>query len=141
MSQDHNALVVEPLAPAFVRTAYPLLQSADATIDVAGWLRYARAILASNQSRRGVLVARWRRRPNPCGAACWQIDQHPGCGALLTAEYLVVLDPFQPDAVMAALIAALKAIAQTKRCTTVRAALRKAGHRPEFVTYSMSLRE
>lgn len=114
-------LVVEPLSLPQARLVFPLMRQVMPTLTLDGWLRFAgRVVRTSCRARSGILVARRSGSPHFCGAVCFRHDHDPHLGAVLTAEHLVALDLLHPQAIAAALIAALDGVAATLSCQVVR---------------------
>ena len=135
-------LVVEPLPLQQARLAFPLMRQVLPTLTLTAWLGFARQITRlSRHVPAGILVVRRAGSPYLCGAVCFRRDHDCQVGAVLTAEYLVALDLLYPQAVVAALIQALDALAVRLQCLVIRvivgeirsglaSVLDDCGHRP-----------
>jgi len=146
-----DGFVVWPLQMSQLRVAYPLVREAAPTLDLAGWVRYARRAADPRRSaRRGVMIARRASQPHPTGMFCYEKTMDLRYGAALQADHLIVLDLFDPDAVMAALVEALTDLALRLDCSVIRSAvtggagdfrasLSAAGHHFESATYRKEL--
>jgi hypothetical protein len=134
---------VHTLAPDQVRSVYPLIRQAVPTLDLAGWLRFARTLTHPRRPELGgIVVATRPPRPFPCGLFCYRQERDLIHGKVLVAEHFVALDLLEPDLVLAALVNELDALAKRFGCAAVRSVvhgsateiaggLAAAGHQPE----------
>ena len=121
-------LVVEPLPSQQARLAYPLLLQALPALTLEDWLGFARQVARGGRHvPAGILVARRTGTQYLCGAVCFRRDPDPQAGAVLTAEHLVALDLFYPQAVMTAMLRALDAVAVNLSCQAIRVMCRRPG--------------
>ena len=117
-------MVVQPMQIGDLRPLFPLIQARDPGLVWSRWQAYAKRIVRSKPgAREGILVARRGSRALPCGAACYRLDHDLRFGRILTVEHLVALDLFHPQAVRAALAAALEGVAMDLGCDVIRAIL------------------
>lgn len=134
---------VQMLAPDQVRSVYPLIRQVVPTLDLAGWLRFARTVMHPRRPELGgIVVATRPPRPFPCGLFCYRQEQDLTRGKLLVAEHFVALDLLEPEIVLAALVNELDTLAKRFGCAAVRSVvhgsapdvaggLAAAGHQPE----------
>ncbi len=144
---------VTPLSANQIDPVYPLVREVAPGLDPAQWRRYARqAISNARAGRGGIMVARRKGRPFPCGLFCYRKEQDLSHGAVLAASHFVALDILDPGPVLAALVAELEALAPRLGCTAVRTsvgdatpevalALTSAGHRPESQTLAKTAQD
>ncbi len=133
-------LTVEHLSPDRMRAAFPLIREALPTLDLAGWLRFAKQTAAARRAgRAGIVAARRTSRPYPCGLFCYRVDRDVVQGRVSIAEHFVAVDLLEPAAVLAVLVAELDRLGSTLGCAAVRSlvhgtaadvagGLAKAGH-------------
>jgi hypothetical protein len=144
-------VIVERLTPEHLRSAYPLMREAAPTLSLPRWLNYARRISAGQGSgRTGIIVARRRGVTHLSGAVCYRRQRDLAHGPTLTAEHIVAIDLFYPEAILAALLAELELLAIRLGCTVIRSILRTeppyvadewhfAGHRAEGIAFTKVL--
>ncbi len=114
-------LMIEPLAPEQIRSAFPLIREALPGLDLSGWLRFARQTAGARRAgRAGIIAARRMNRPYPCGLFCYRVDQDVEQGRVLIAEHFVAVDLLEPAAVLAALVAELDKLGPRLGCNAVR---------------------
>jgi hypothetical protein len=136
-------ITVQMLAPDQVRSVYPLIRQVVPTLDLAGWMRFARALVNPRRPELGgIIVATRQPRPFPSGLFCYRQERDLTYGKVLVAEHFVALDLLEPDAVLAALVAELEALGKRFGCHAVRSIVHRsaadvagglvaAGHQPE----------
>jgi len=136
-------ITVQMLAPAQIRSVFPLIRQVVPTLDLAGWLRFARPLVNPRRPELGgIVVAQRPPRPFPSGVFCYRQERDLAHGKTLIAEHFVAIDLLEPEAVMAALLAELDVLARRFDCDAVRSivhgsspeiagGLAAAGHRPE----------
>src|SRR5580692_8387280 len=111
---------VHTLAPDQGRSVYPLIRQVVATRDLAGWPRFARALIHARRPGLGGI----RRQPSaaaiPCGLFCYRQEQRLTRGKVLVAAHFVALDPLEPELVLAAPVNELDALAECFGSTAVR---------------------
>ena len=135
--------IIELLSRDQIRSVYPLIREAVATIDLTTWLRFARQ-LTGPRRRRAVRHrdGAARGRAFPCGLFCYRVEDDLKLGKVLTADHFVAVDLLDPGAVLAALVEELDVLAKRLGCQAVRSlvhggaptvagGLYAAGHRPE----------
>lgn len=122
---------------------YPLIRQLVPTLDLAGWMRFARPLVNARRAGvGGIVVARRPPRPFPSGLFCYRLQRDLAHGKVLLAEHFVALDLLDPEAVLAALLAELDALGRRLGCDVVRAVVHRsapdvagglaaAGHQPE----------
>ncbi len=133
-------VVIEPLTPDLIRSAFPLIREALPNLDLPGWLRFVRQTKAvRNAEKAGVMIARRSGRPYPCGLFCYHVDRDLARGRVLIAEHFVAIDLLEPAVVLAALVGELDSLGARLGCNAVRSlvhgtaseisgGLAKAGH-------------
>jgi len=146
-SDGMESFVVRPLDRSQLHAAYPLIRQAAPSVDLNDWRRFARrAADPRSASRHGVIVAHRTNAPHPSGLFCYAREQDLRHGSILSANYFVVLDMFDPGAVFEALIDALEGLGRQLNCGMVRCAptgiaadganrFLAAGHRLEGAVY------
>jgi hypothetical protein len=139
-------LIVELLSRDQIRSVFPLIREAAATIDLSTWMRFARQLTAPRRAGQcGIVTARRESRTFPCGLFCFRVEDDLTLGKVLTADHFVAVDLLDPDAVLAALVQELDVLAKRLGCAAVRSlvhggaptvagGLYAAGHRPEGAT-------
>jgi hypothetical protein len=139
-------LIIELLSREQIRSVYPLIREAVATIDLSTWLRFARQLTGPRRSGQcGIVTVRRERRTFPCGLFCYRVEDDLKLGKVLTADHFVAVDLLDPGAVLAALVEELDVLAKRLGCEAVRSlvhggaptiagGLYAAGHRPEGAT-------
>jgi hypothetical protein len=135
--------IIELLSRDQIRSVYPLIREAVATIDLTTWLRFARQFTGPRRpGHGGIVTVRREGRPFPCGLFCYHVEDDLKLGKVLTADHFVAVDLLEPDAVLAALVEELDALAGRLGCQAMRSlvhggppivagGLYAAGHRPE----------
>jgi hypothetical protein len=142
-----SGFTIGPLSPDQIHTVYPLIREAVPSLDLAGWVRFARQLIGPRWRPRrdaqgGIIAIRRDGRDFPCGLFCYRVEEDLKLGRVLTADHFVAVDLLDPAAVLAALVAELDALAQRLDCRAVRGVvhggspdlaggLAAAGHRPE----------
>jgi len=138
-----SGFTIGPLSPDQIHTVYPLIREAVPSLDLAGWVRFARQLIRPRRDAHGgILTIRRDGRDFPCGLFCYRVEEDLKLGRVLTADHFVAVDLLDPAAVLAALVAELDALAQRLGCRAVRGVvhvgssdlaggLAAAGHRPE----------
>ena len=136
-------ITVQMLEPNQIRSVFPLIRQVVPTLDLAGWMRFARRLVNPRRAELGgIVVAQRAARPFPSGLFCYRQQRDLTHGKVLIAEHFVALDLLHPDAVLAALLAELDALGNRFGCNAVRSVLHgsapdiagrltEAGHRPE----------
>jgi hypothetical protein len=139
-------LVIELLSREQIRSVYPLIREAVATIDLSTWLRFARQLTGPRRAGQcGIVTVRRERRTYPCGLFCYRVEDDLKLGKVLTADHFVAVDLLEPAAVLAVLVGELDVLAKRLGCEAVRSlvhgsaptiagGLYAAGHRPEGAT-------
>jgi hypothetical protein len=134
---------IDVLSRDQIRSVYPLIREAVPTLDLPGWLRFARQLTGSRRSGQcGIVAARREGRAFPCGLFCYRVEEDLKLGKVLAADHFVAVDLLDPGAVLAALVEELDALAKRLDCQAVRSlvhggapsvegGLYAAGHRPE----------
>jgi len=135
--------IVEVLSREQIRSVYPLVREAVPTLDLSGWLRFARQLTAPRRSSQcGIIAARREGRTFPSGLFCYRVSDDLNLGKVLIADHFVAVDLLEPAAVLAALVEELDRLAKRLDCHAVRSlvhggasevagGLHAAGHRPE----------
>ena len=135
--------IIEVLSPEQVRSVYPLVREAFPTLDLSGWLRFARQLVGPRRGGQcGIVAARREGRQFPCGLFCYRVEEDLKLGKVLIADHFVAVDLLDPAAVLAALVEELDSLAKRLGCQAVRSllhggapdledGLQAAGHRPE----------
>jgi hypothetical protein len=135
--------IIELLSRDQIRSVYPLIREAVATIDLTTWLRFARQFTGPRRpGHGGIVTVRREGRAFPCGLFCYRVEEDLKLGKVLTADHFVAVDLLEPDAVLAALVEELGVLAKRLGCQamrslvhggppTVAGGLYAAGHRPE----------
>jgi hypothetical protein len=135
--------VIETLGRERLSAVYPLVREAVPTLNLAGWLRYARPLSASRRGAQcGIVTARREGRSFPCGLFCYRVDEDLSLGRILVADHFVAIDLLDPGAVLDALVEELDGLARRLECKAVRSlvhggtsgvadSLDAAGHRPD----------
>ena len=136
-------LIIELLSRDRIRSVFPLVREAVATIDLATWLRFAWQLTAPRRvGQCGIVTVRRDGRTFPCGLFCYRVEHDLSLGKVLTADHFVAVDLLDPEAVLAALVGELDVLAERLGCGAVRSlvhggaptvagGLYAAGHRPE----------
>lgn len=139
-------LIIELLSREQIRSVYPLIREAVATIDLSTWLRFARQLTGPRRAGQcGIVTVRREARTFPCGLFCYRVEDDLKLGKVLTADHFVAVDLLDPGAVLAALVEELDVLAKRLGCEAVRSlvhggaptvagGLYAAGHRPEGAT-------
>ena len=134
---------IDMLARDQIRAVYPLIREAVPTLDLPGWLRFARQLTGPRRTgQSGIVVARREGRAFPCGLFCYRVEDDLTLGKVLMADHFVAVDLLDPGAVLAALVAELELLAERLGCQAVRSLahggtpsvvgdLYAAGHRPD----------
>jgi hypothetical protein len=128
-----------------IRSVFPLIREAVATIDLSIWLRFARQLTGPRRvGQCGIVTARREGRAFPCGLFCYRVEDDLKLGKVLTADHFVAVDLLDPGAVLGALVEELDVLARRLGCQavwpghggapTVAGGLFAAGHRPEGAT-------
>jgi hypothetical protein len=121
----HTDIAVQPLAGGDIRPLYPLILAVEPGLQWSQWDRYARRLAKPKaRPKEGIIVARRRGHAHPCGAVCYRQDHNLRFGLVLTAEHFIAVDLLYPQAVLAALAAALEGVAQKLGCTAIRSIVR-----------------
>ena len=143
-------VLVEPITSGDIRPLFPLMHAAEPELKLSTWLSYSRRMTkAKRGARAGIMVARRRGQSLPCGAVHYRLEQNLRYGQLLTAEHFIAIDLLYPQAVLAALLEALDAIAKDCGCGAMRSILHDrrsdlldklcvAGYRREGMTLTKS---
>lgn len=138
--------IIDLLARDQIRSVFPLIREAVATIDLSSWLRFARQLTAPRRAGQcGIVTVRREGRAFPCGLFCYRVEDDLKLGKVLTADHFVAVDLLDPGAVLAALVEELDVLARRLGCQAVRSlvhggaptvagGLFAAGHRPEGAT-------
>jgi hypothetical protein len=136
-------ITVQMLAPAQIRSVFPLIRQVVPTLDLTGWLRFARPLVKPRRPELGgIVVAQRPPRPFLSGLFCYRQERDLAHGKTLIAEHFVALDLLDPEAIMAALLAELDILVNRFDCDAVRSVvhgsspdiashLAAAGHQPE----------
>ncbi|MCB8880690.1 hypothetical protein ACELLULO517_10645 [Acidisoma cellulosilytica] len=120
-SRTRNDVVVEALTAGDIRPLYPLVLAVEPGLLWSQWDRYARRMVRARPPvREGIIVARRRGHPMPCGAVCYRRDRDLRHGLVLTAEHFVAIDLLYPQAVLTALARALDELADRFDCAAIR---------------------
>ncbi len=118
---DAQPLIVGPLAADQIAAVFPLMRSADPSLSLATWRRFARrAVGGTPLSPHGILVARRPAQRYPCGAVCYSRHRDIHQASVLTAEHFVALDLLYPEKIIEALIAGLDPVARRLGCASIR---------------------
>lgn len=135
--------IIEVLGRGQIRAVYPLIREAVPTLDLPGWLRFARQLTGARRSEQcGIVAARRQGRAFPCGLFCYRVEEDLRRGRTLVADHFVALDLLDPGAVVTALVEELEGLGSRLGCQAVRSVvhggtpgvadeLRAAGHEPE----------
>ncbi len=135
--------IIEVLSRDQIRAVYPLVREAVPTLDLSGWLRFARQLVGPRRTAQsGIVAARREGRLFPCGLFCYRVEHDLKLGKVLKADHFVAVDLLDPAAVLAALVEELDSLAKRLGCQAVRSlvhggvpevegGLYAAGHRPE----------
>jgi hypothetical protein len=135
--------ITEVLSRDQIRAVYPLVREAFPTLDLSGWLRFARQLTGPRRSGQcGIIAARREGRAFPCGLFCYRVETDLKLGRVLVADHFVAVDLLDPAAVLVALVDELDGLAKRLGCQAVRSlvhggapevedGLHAAGHRPE----------
>jgi len=135
--------IIEMLCRDQIRSVYPLVREAVPTLDLAGWLRFARQLIGARPTGQcGIIAARREGRTFPCGLFCYRVEHDLKLGRVLVADHFVAVDLLDPGAVLTALVEALDAVAKRLGCQAVRSlvhggvpglvnGLQAAGHEPD----------
>jgi hypothetical protein len=98
-------LIIELLERDQIRSVYPLIREAVATIDLSTWLRFARQLAGPRRAGHcGIVTVRREGRTFPCGLFCYRVEEDLKLGKVLTADHFVAVDLLDPGAVLAALV-------------------------------------
>jgi len=136
-------ITVQMLAPNQIRSVFPLIRQVVPTLDLPGWIRFARPLVNPRRAEiGGIVVAQRPSRAFPSGLFCYRQQRDLTHGKVLIAEHFVALDLLHPDAVLAALLVELDALGKRFGCNAVRSVLHgsapdiagrltAAGHQPE----------
>ena len=136
-------IIVQMLAPNHIRSVFPLIRQAVPTLDLPGWIRFARPLVNPRRPELGgIVVAQRPPRPFPSGLFCYRQERDLARGKVLVAEHFVVLELLDPEAILGALLAELDALGKRFGCDVVRSVvhgsapditgrLTAAGHQPE----------
>jgi hypothetical protein len=117
-------IAVQMLAPNQIRSVFPLIRQVVPSLDLRGWIRFARPLVNPRRAELGgIVVAQRPPRPFPSGLFCYRQQRDLTHGKVLIAEHFVALDLLHPDAVLAALLAELDALGKRFGCNAVRAIL------------------
>lgn len=134
---------VHSLPPDQLLAVYPLVREAVPSLDATAWMRFARQLTQAKRTGQAGIVAAWRQgRSFPCGLFCYRVDHDLVRGKVLVAEHFVAVDLLDPQAVLAALVDGLDALAVRLECKAVRSVvhggnavvhsgLSAAGHEPD----------
>jgi hypothetical protein len=135
--------IIDLLTRDQIRSVFPLIREAVATIDLSTWLRFARQLTGPRRAGQcGIVTARREGRAFPCGLFCYRVEDDLKLGKVLTADHFVAVDLLDPGAVLGALVKELDVLAERLGCQAVRSlvhggapivagGLFAAGHRPE----------
>ncbi len=134
--------IIQPLSSEQLLSVYPLVREAVPSLERVAWVRFARQLTSARRANPAGIVAAWRQGRNfPCGLFCYRVDNDLQRGRILIAEHFVAVDLLNPQAVLAALVAELEALAVRLDCAAVRSVLHgdsevtgglcAAGHVPE----------
>jgi hypothetical protein len=135
--------IIEVLSRDQIRAVYPLVREAFPTLDLSGWLRFARQLTGPRRSGQcGIIAARREGRAFPCGLFCYRVETDLKLGRVLVADHFVAVDLLDPAAVLVALVEELDDLAKRSGCQAVRSlvhggapevedGLHAAGHRPD----------
>jgi hypothetical protein len=138
-----SGFTIGPLSPDQIHTVYPLIREAVPTLDLAGWIRFARQLIRPRRDvQGGIITIRRDGRDFPCGLFCYRVEEDLKLGRVLTADHFVAVDLLDPAAVLAALVAEIDALGKRLNCCAVRGVvhggsaelaggLAAAGHQPE----------
>lgn len=118
---------IEPLAPEQIRSAFPLIREALPSLDLAGWIRFAKQTVSVRRAAKaGIIAARRTSRPYPCGLFCYRVDLDVEQGRVLIAEHFVAVDLLEPAVVLSALVAELDRLGSRLGCSAVRSIVHHA---------------
>lgn len=135
--------IIEVLSRDQIRAVYPLVREAFPTLDLSGWLRFARQLTGSRRGGQcGIVAARRESRVFPCGLFCYRVEHDLKLGRVLVADHFVAVDLLDPASVLAALVEELDGLAKRLGCQAVRSlvhggtpdvedGLQAAGHEPD----------
>jgi hypothetical protein len=135
--------IIDLLGRDQIRSVYPLIREAVATIDLSNWLRFARQFTGARRAGQcGIVTVRREGRAFPCGLFCYRVEEDLNLGKVLTADHFVAVDLLDPGAVLAALVKELDVLAERLGCQAVRSLVHRgapivagglfaAGHQPE----------
>ena len=90
-------LIIELLSREQIRSVYPLIREAFATIDLSTWLRFARQLTGPRRAGQcGIVTVRREARTFPCGLFCYRVEDDLKLGKVLTADHFVAVDLLDP---------------------------------------------
>ena len=116
-----RVFVVSTLPDQQVSFALPLLRAQLPELDLHRLRQFAFRLGEAGGPRRAGMLGVWRQgREFPCGIVCYRVLEDLAAGEVLLAEHFVAMDLLDPDAVMAALIAEVEALALRMGCAGVR---------------------
>jgi hypothetical protein len=138
-----------PLESSQLGQVFPLAREVLPDLDLAGWRRYASALIAKDDdAQRGILAVR-NNAGYFCGLAIYHLVP-ANAGALLVADHFVVFDLLGRTEVSDVLLTGLDALARHLGCAAVETSLatprdrlvkrfRAAGHNPKSMLMSKRL--
>ena len=122
---DGALLAVAPLAPEDQGRAVVLARFAAPQLDLERWLHCC-GERAGDGAAGGLLAAR-SARGVVYGLCAFRVVENPQDGRCLQVEWLLALHPLQPEAVIRALLQAVRRTAGARGCAAIRIGLQEPG--------------
>jgi len=115
-SKSRRSVIVRPLDRKEIATAFPLVRLLAPALDLAGWQRFAGAILDGAPTEERGILAGVGEGGYLCGLLVFRVVHDLRHGRVLTADHVLALDIVARKPVAAALLAALEELSEALGC-------------------------
>ncbi len=120
-------LETRSLTPERVAQAFPLIQTAFPAVSLEDWRDFATPLARAQGPADGGIITVVSEQGYIVGLCCYRVAQDFQHGAVLMADYFLILDLFDQNAVVRALADAVESLARERRCTAIHTSLPETG--------------